>query len=216
MNTNIERKKKYIKIAYEILENEGIEGIKIRKIAEAAGCTSAVLYKHFDNLEHLLILASVRFLEPYIRRFKEVESDRQLNPIEADLILWKAFIEEAFHNLPFYDAMFFGGYKDQLESTIYEYYQLFPEELQDFDGFSVSILFSNDLNEREYIRLRRAANEGLLTMGDARMLSRLSVAAFHGLLLEHRHDYKEKGVAEAASKECFFLIRELFQRFLKK
>lgn len=215
MNTNSNRKKEYIKITHHILETEGIEGMKIRRIAKAAGCTSAVLYKHFDNLDHLLVLASVRFLEPYIRKFKEISCDISLNPVEADLILWQYFINESFHYLPFYEAMFFGEYKGQLESTIYEYYQLFPEEMQDFDGFSVSILFSNDLYEREYIRLRRAANEGLISMNGARILSRLSISAYHGLLLEHRLDYLKEGVADQAAKECTFLIQELFKRFVK-
>ena len=48
------RKIRYIEITSEILQQEGIESVTIRKVAERAGCTSAVLYKHFENKEHLL------------------------------------------------------------------------------------------------------------------------------------------------------------------
>ena len=41
------RKIRYIEITSEILQQEGIESVTIRKVAERAGCTSAVLYKHF-------------------------------------------------------------------------------------------------------------------------------------------------------------------------
>ena len=51
MNTNINRKQKYIKIASEILSREGRDGISIRRIASDAGCTSAVLYKHRRQLQ---------------------------------------------------------------------------------------------------------------------------------------------------------------------
>ena len=57
MNTNPERKVKYVQITSEILEEEGVEGVTIRKVAQRANCTSAVLYKHFDNKEHLIMLA---------------------------------------------------------------------------------------------------------------------------------------------------------------
>ena len=82
MNTNTERKKKYIQIASRILEQEGPEGINIRRIAKEAGCTSAVLYKHFDNLNHLLVLASVKFLEPYISDFIVISKRSDITSME--------------------------------------------------------------------------------------------------------------------------------------
>ena len=87
MNTNTERKKKYIQIASRILEQEGPEGINIRRIAKEAGCTSAVLYKHFDNLDHLLVLASVKFLEPYISDFIVISKRSDITSIQKDLLL---------------------------------------------------------------------------------------------------------------------------------
>ncbi|HIS64140.1 MAG TPA: helix-turn-helix transcriptional regulator, partial [Candidatus Avoscillospira avistercoris] len=72
------RKIRYIEITSEILQQEGIESVTIRKVAERAGCTSAVLYKHFENKEHLIMLASVRFLEPYIIEFIKLSSREDL------------------------------------------------------------------------------------------------------------------------------------------
>ena len=213
---NVNRKREYIQITQKILETEGLEGIKIRRIAEAAGCTSAVLYKHFTDLDHLVTLASVKFLENYIREFKRVGSDLSLNPIEANMLLWKIFVKEAFRYLPFYERVFFGKYKEFLADTIYEYYVMFPDEMQEMDGFSVSIMFSSDLSEREYIRLRRAANMGLLSMEDARDLSRITVMIFHGMLRERRYDYQEPGVQEKAADECYRLIHRATERFLKE
>ena len=96
MNINTNRKREYIQITSHILETEGPEGIKIRRIAEAAGCTSAVLYKHFQNLDHLVMLASVKFLEPYITKFREVTRRKDISSVQMDLILWRFFIREAF------------------------------------------------------------------------------------------------------------------------
>lgn len=215
MNTNIDRKKKYIRITGEILEKEGLQGVNIRRIAKAAGCTSAVLYKHFDNLEHLIILASIRFLEPYVREFQRTTKRTDITSIQMDLYLWKVFIYEAFRNRQYYELMFFSQDRDMLEDYIYEYYSLFPEMEKDFDGFSASIIFSNNLVEREYIRLRRAAHEGLITQNNARYLSRLTTAVFNGIFIQYDFSENDTTGMELAAEDCYMLILELFRRFVK-
>ncbi len=215
MNTNINRKRKYVHITGEILESEGIEGINIRRIAKAAGCTSAVLYKHFENLEHLITLASIRFLQPYIDEFLLVTKRTDITSIQLDLYLWKVFIREAFQNKPYYEMMFFSKNKELLEDYVYEYYTLFPEEERNFDGFSASIIFSNNLAEREHFRLRRASHAGLITPDDAFMLSRLAVAVFNGIFIQFPYTKDDRGATQIASDDCFALILALFKQFCK-
>lgn len=208
------RKIRYIEITSEILQQEGIESVTIRKVAERAGCTSAVLYKHFENKEHLIMLASVRFLEPYIIEFIKLSSREDLSSIQIDLLLWKCFIDEAFRNKPYYELMFFSDHRDMLEDCVYEYYQMFPEVQRRFDGFSASIIFSNNLQERELLRLRRAAHAGVLSLEDAALLSRLTVAVFNGIFTQYSGITMTDSQIRSAADECYQLIYTLFQRFL--
>ncbi|MDD7208845.1 MAG: TetR/AcrR family transcriptional regulator [Lachnospiraceae bacterium] len=214
MNINTDRKRKYIQITSSILEKEGVKGISIRRIANEAGCTSAVLYKHFDNLNHLIILASVKFLEPYITEFIRVTRRKDISSIQMDLYLWKFFIRESYKNKPYYMQMFFSPDREMLEDYIYEYYTLFPDEEREFDGFSASIIFSNNLEEREHIRLRRAAHENLITADNAILLSRLSTAVFNGMFLRSPDYSDDRGAWEMAADDCFRMILELFRRFV--
>lgn len=214
MNCNPERKIRYIQITGEILEKEGMEGVTIRKVAEKAGCTSAVLYKHFENKEHLIMLSSIRFLEPYITEFLEQTVRTDITSIQMDLILWKSFIYEAFKHWEYYNLMFFSEYKDMLEDCVYEYYQLFPEVQKKFDGFSASIIFSNNLSERESIRLRRAANAGLITLENAALLGRLSVAVFNGIFTQYAGMNMTETDIRFAADDCYRLIYGLFARFV--
>lgn len=216
MKQNPERKAKYISITSRILEEEGVDGVNIRRVAAEAGCTSAVLYKHFENRDHLIMLASVKFLEPYILEFKKQAKRSDINSIQLDLILWKYFIQEAFSKKPFYERMFFGSERETLEECVYEYYQLFPKQQKDFDGFEASILFNNDLTDREFVRLRRAANAGLITMDNAALLSRLSTAVFRGVFMLYPYsEMKEnKAALEMAAQDCYQLIYELFCKFV--
>lgn len=215
MNFNPDRKIKYVQITGEILEKDGIEGVTIRKVAARAGCTSAVLYKHFENKEHLIMLASTKFLEPYIIEFMKQTTRRDITSIQMDLLLWRCFIYEAFRNKPYYELMFFSDQKDMLEDCVYEYYQLFPEVERHFDGFSASIIFSNNLSERELIRLRRAAHSGLITMENAALLSRLSVAVFNGIFTQYPGDSMSETDIRFAAEDCYNLIYALFKRFVQ-
>ena len=215
MNLNPDRKIKYVQIASEIIEKEGIDGVTIRKVAAKAGCTSAVLYKHFENKEHLIMLASVRFLEPYILEFMKQTAREDITSIQMDLLLWKSFIREAFRNKPYYELMFFSEQKDMLEECVYEYYQMFPEVQRRFDGFSASIIFSNNLSERELIRLRRAANAGFITMENAALLARLAVAVFNGIFTQYAGIDMTEADIDIATGDCYHLIYALFERFVE-
>lgn len=214
MNLNPERKVKYIQITSQILEEEGMGGVTIRKVAEKAGCTSAVLYKHFENKEHLIMLASIKFLEPYITEFLIQTARTDISSIQMDLLLWKCFIYEAFEKKEYYQLMFYSEYRDMLEDCVYEYYQLFPEVQKQFDGFTASIIFSNNLAEREAIRLRRAANAGLITTENANLLSRLTSAVFSGMFAQYNGVTMSDTDIRYAAEDCYQLIYALFRRFV--
>ncbi|MDO5409864.1 MAG: TetR/AcrR family transcriptional regulator [Lachnospiraceae bacterium] len=216
MESSIKDKKRaYVQAVYRIISEEGFEGVKIRRIAKDVGCTSAVLYKHFDNLDHLITLAAIKFLGGYIRRYQECVRRRNDNAIEYNLMMWKIFIDESFKNVPIYEKLFFGPYTDQLSDAFYEYYQLFPGEIYELDGYTTSILLNGDLEERELIILRLAANKGLITLEAAKLLSCVNVMIYHGFLKKYENSYQEEGVAEKAARECYHAISEITRKYLK-
>lgn len=211
---SLERRKEYIQTTYQIIKEEGIEGIKIRKLAQKIGCTSSSLYKYFEDVDHLVNLASIKFLDHYMRYFIEVREDTKKSLLERHLCIWDCFVRDAFHAQPIFENLFFGKYNDQLSDTIYEYYRLFPEELRGLDGFSVSILFSGNLMERDYVWLRRMANQGFLTMEAAKYLSRVNILLFHGMLMELGEQYKDPEKASQAADDFSKIFRELYSHYI--
>ena len=207
MNTNVSRKQELIRITNEILQEEGRRGISIRRISAEAGCTSAVIYKHFENLEHLIMLASVQFLVPYMNRLAKVSARRDLSGIQMNLILWWEFIREAFDKKDYYEMMFISAGKDEMKTCVEEYLRIFDGELGYVDPVSASILFNNNIHEREQIRLRQATEEGLITEDNAEVLSELTEAVFIGRLAKHDED---AGDAE----ECYRLIFSLYEKYV--
>lgn len=205
----------YIEIATRILEEEGIDALSIRRVAKEAGCTSAVLYRHFENKNHLLLLASVKFLIPYIQELMFQSSRKDISSIQIDLLLWRKFINEAFHNCVYYEQLFFGDQREMLSECIYEYFSLFPEANEMFDGYSASIIMNSNLHERELIRLRRAANEKYITLDNAKLLSRLTTAVFNGMFKQIPPMKHDEVSLQMMADECYDLIYQLFKRFVK-
>ena len=47
------------------MKEDDIDKISIRKIAKRAGYNSATIYYYFEDLEHLILFASIRYLREY-------------------------------------------------------------------------------------------------------------------------------------------------------
>ncbi len=213
----LDMKKKYVLIAIRIMEEEGIDGLNIRRVADEAGCTCAVLYRHFDNKQDLMMVAAVKFLQPYIKYLRH-EFDRvdkqDANLIQADLSNWKAFIDNAFQNKVYYDLFFNGEKYESMSEYILEYYRLFPSEMISLDGFTGNIVLSTDLNTRAFISLRRSANLGLISMKNSYTLARISTAVFFGMLSQCPTSPDNDAAIKAAANECFELITELYSIYV--
>lgn len=95
---SLEKKRTFIEKAYEILVNEGPEGIKIRRLAKELNCTSTVIYRYFDNLEHLTALASIRLLRDYISDFRSLVGNPQIlsDPYGLNVKMWECLAGYAF------------------------------------------------------------------------------------------------------------------------
>lgn len=213
---SLEKKRLFVETTYNILNEEGPEGIKIRRLAKELGCTSTVIYRYFDNLDHLIALASIRFLDEYITDFRNLVSDPEIltDPYGLNLRMWDCLGYHAFKNIPIYENLFFGQYQHSLGEVIFEYYQLFLDDSkQDFDGYSVSILFNDDLFQRDYVLLRRAASMGTITIQEAESLSQMETYIFHGILLKYKPDYKLPDTPAKATAEFHKLLYELADKY---
>lgn len=138
----------FIEATIEIIEKEGIDKVTIRKIADKSGYNSATLYNYFKNLDVLLMYASVKYLEGYIKDLKKkiVKVD---NPIDRYIKIYEVFNDFCFKYPDIYFNMFYGTYKNMLHEVINEYYVIFPEELEGIDEDIMLMLTSGNIFERD-------------------------------------------------------------------
>lgn len=203
-------KSEYVEATYDILRESGINGFTIRKVAERVGCSSAALYKHFSNADHLLALASVRYLRRYAEDIATV-SQGEDDYLKVNLLLWERFTFYSFENLPIFENLFFGENNVKIQEIILEYYSLFPEELAHLGSYFTMVMQSNNLRERDFIMLKRAADEGRISLADADYLSKTDCYIFRGMLALYRRCWDEPGMAQKATDEFMELIRHNYR-----
>ena len=211
----IQKKQQFINCAYEILQTEGIDHLSIRRLAKEMGCTSTTLYTYFDNVEHLITMASIRYLKGYMADFKRINSEKH-DPLELNILLWERFVTYALENVDIFEMLFFGKYSDELVDIVYEYYEMFPDEFEELDGLIVSVMFNGDLRERDYIMFRRAASMGYLDQQSAAMLAQMDEFLFHGLLMKYKNLELSAEEIESKTAEFINIIRKVIEKFRLK
>ena len=127
---SLDKKRQFVNVTYNILSKEGISEIKIRRLAQEMHCTSTVIYRYFDNLDHLIALASIRYLNDYLVDFSNLINDPLIltDPYTLNIKMWRCLAEHAYANMEIYEQIFFGNYSSHLAEVIFEYYQLFLDD----------------------------------------------------------------------------------------
>lgn len=194
---DVSRNKKadLIRAAYTLLKDNRPQDLSIRTIVAAAGCTTGAVYRQFANVEELLLVASVKFLENYIIDLNDLLL-REDNPLEQHVEMWRSFGAQAFHNVDVFEMMFWTASGDELNDAIFTYYQEFPESWRKLSGFQVMVFFSSSLEERNMLTLNRCMADHHLSNAEIEMINDVEICSFHGLMMEYRDCYRQPGKPE--------------------
>lgn len=169
----------YIEKAHEIIQNEGIGAMSIRKIAKEMGCSTASLYRYFDNLSELLYYAELRTLKDYIYSLNLAQKSWH-NVWRIYVGVWDCYAREAFQHPEAYELLFFGYTNEKLNASIKEYYEMFPEDLEDSNQFFSEMLLTPSFMGRDFEMCKKCIQEDAITYENARVLNRIVCMLFKG------------------------------------
>ena len=184
-------KRDYIKKTQEIIRTEGREAASIRRIAREMGCSSAGLYRYFENQSELIYYAELTQLAGYIRRLNE-EQKKWTNVWDYYVGIWDCYCREAFRKPDVYDLLFLKSENTRLNAIITEYYEMFPEEVGESNLFFLEMLKQKDFKARDYEICKMCMAEGALTPEGAQRLNRLACLLYEGYFKE----VMDKGIRE--------------------
>lgn len=181
---NIQRKRTmtyFIDAAYEIIKEEGIKKVTIRKVADKAGYNSATIYNYFENLDHLILYAAMRYVKDYTLALPEYLKDAK-NALDRFFKVWECFCHFSFKNPEIYYAIFFADLDKDLENYIIDYYKLFPEELGTELNDISTMLLKHNIYERGMTIIEECVKEGFIKEEDVETLNEMATLLYEGML----------------------------------
>lgn len=164
MNVNEKKKKvmtSFIEATEDLMKEDDIDEISIRKIAKRAGYNSATLYYYFEDLEHLILFASIRYLREYTSALaKNIKKD--MITMEKYRTVYETFNHYAFRSPVIFHNMFFGKYSPMLLEVIKEYYDIFPDDLEGHDELLRGLLTQGNMYSRDKQMVDQLVSEGTI------------------------------------------------------
>ena len=212
----LKNKRLFIDATMKLIEEEGVEGVSIRKVAAITGYNSATLYSYFQNLDHLILLAGFKFLKEYVGGLDEYTKNAK-DDLEKFSLIWEFFCKCSFKNPKIYQAVFFSTIdfnRKDFENfyEIKEYYELYPEEItESFIKFHRMIL-KLDIYERNKILLIGMARKGLISRSHINTINNMQVLIYKGLL-EQAAKAEEEWEKKILERRAIKYIRHCLNQF---
>lgn len=193
----------FLEAAVKIIEEEGVEAVTIRKVADIAGFNSATLYNYFDDLQHLLFFASMTYLQEYIDGLpaytKHVENSEDLY-----IQIWNCFVDFSFLRPEIYYTLFFSDIKCDMDTYVAQYYALYPLDLKNFPHEVQDMLKNSSIRKRSEVLLELCVEEGFVKEGAVKSIVDITTSVYENMLMQVQRKSIQPGVA-----------RELCMKYVK-
>ena len=199
----------FIEATQELILNEGIENLSIKKIADTAGYNTATIYNYFEDLEELILYSSIDYLKIYLKDLKS-EINSNMKAIEMYETIYKVFVHHSFEKPEIFHTLFFGKYSYKLEKIIKKYYEIFPDDITGQTDITKSVLVEGNIHNRDLPVIKQMIKEGSILEEDAPYIME-AIVRIHQSYLENILQQREKISLEEHEikffKICNFLLK---------
>lgn len=179
---------RFIEAAQELIDQVGLEGLSIRKIAEKAGYHNSTLYLYFKDMDQLVMFATLKHFTDYSNSLARL-SRQELPPLENFLAVWSFFGHTVFRSPHIFYNFFFGKYSNNLTEIMEEYYSLFPDEKEEYSRLIETMYYGKNIRERCLNLLKSLLGCGLKVQEDnIELINDIIVACLRSLLEEKCQD----------------------------
>ncbi|MEG0793897.1 MAG: TetR/AcrR family transcriptional regulator [Lachnospiraceae bacterium] len=183
----LQKKENYIRFinaTRELIVENGLENLSIRKIAEKSGLHNSTIYLYFEDLDQLIMLASMKFFREYSHSL-EMYSKKAASATHNFLAIWELFVDTIMANPFIFYNFFFGKRSDNLEELMRMYYDIFPEERDQFSREIEAMYFGRNIMERSLNILKGLLDEtNRITSENITMINEIIVSYCKYKLME--------------------------------
>ena len=200
----------FIEATQELILNEGIENLSIKKIADTAGYNTATIYNYFEDLEELILYSSIDYLKIYLKDLKsKIKSN--MKAIEMYETIYKVFVHHSFEKPEIFHTLFFGKYSYKLEKIIKKYYEIFPDDITGQTDITKSVLVEGNIHNRDLPVIKQMIKEGSILEEEAPYIME-AIVRIHQSYLENILQQREKISLEEHKIKFFKIFNFLLKR----
>ena len=200
----------FIEATQELILNEGIENLSIKKIADTAGYNTATIYNYFEDLEELILYSSIDYLKIYLKDLRnKINSD--MKAIEMYETIYKVFVHHSFEKPEIFHTLFFGKYSYKLEKIIKKYYEIFPDDITGQTDLTKSILIEANIHNRDIPVMKQMIKEGSILEEESPYIME-SIVRIHQSYLENILQQREEFSLEEHKNKFFNIFNFLLKR----
>ncbi|SHJ86960.1 transcriptional regulator, TetR family [Dethiosulfatibacter aminovorans DSM 17477] len=171
----------FIDAAIKIIDEEGIDNLTIRKVADMAGYNSATIYNYFENLDHLVSYAAVSYLKDYYLTLDEYISEGK-DSYERFILVWRKFCIHSFKRPKIYKTIFFANTKQTFAEIFNDYFRIYPLDFGKHDNYTLPMLKERDIYARNKAILIPMVEDGILDGELVEELNDLVLIIYRGVL----------------------------------
>ena len=173
----------FIEATEDLMKEDDIDKISIRKIAKRAGYNSATIYYYFEDLEHLILFASIRYLREYTSALAK-NIKKEMTTLEKYRTVYETFNYYAFRSPIIFHNMFFGKYSPMLLEVIKEYYDIFPDDLEGHDELLRGLLTQGNMYSRDKQIVYQLVSEGIIDEGKSDITLKIIISVHESYVYE--------------------------------
>ena len=216
-SNEINVKKKLIEATTQLIDEEGVKGVSIRKIASKAGYTSGTIYLYFEKIEELIFLSSLKYLKQYNENL-ESYAENAKNSYEENILVWRFFCDCSFQEPEIFHSIFFSSFEFQT-NKINEYYELkdfykiFPEEIKEFSSKFYPMLLKLSLKERNKYLIGKMVKDKYISPSHIYSLNHSQIFIYKGFL-EQAMKSKNKKENDRIKRSCVRAIEQIYKAYL--
>lgn len=212
-NKEIQRRRMmtyFIEAARKIIDQEGLENLSLRKVAKEAGYNSATLYNYFKDVEHLSMMACMKYLLNYTLQLSKVSYSA--DPVEAFLQIWDIFCDNAYCYPHIFYTIFFNKHSINLNDSIQTYYRMFPDDLGQQSDLINRMLLGETIFERDEAIIAPLVEAGIVAPEDVPLINQIIVYCFKELLQQICSDPGAMRSCELKAQMRKIILRVVLQK----
>lgn len=180
----------FIDAALSIIEENDINNVTIRAVADRAGYNSATLYNYFDNLDHLKYFAVLSYLNNYTESidYHIQKTDTYLDRYKK---IWLTFSTYAFQYSIYFQLLFFSELSHNSNEYIKQYYTYFPDLIEEKEPSLVAMLLEEKLVNRSRVLVEEAIKHDEISQEKGYKIDEMVLLIFQSLLENVKNEQLE-------------------------